>query len=255
MSASKTIVSAALARVGWAERPDGSNDDGGGPITRVNRRYGLRYEPWCAMWCGEVYDAAGSENGTAVVHPYTGTIYERAKARGWIGKPKPGGMLLWPGKHVEILIAPANRERTLWHTAGGNISDASRRQIRSISGAVCVELPELTDDADAPDVKYFLEDPAARNRLLGPWRGKRGLAHARRVSKQRPRSESPRVVHLGKQRFGVIIGPRKHYGPWLDKDERDRARSVLEKRLGRKLRPYRSGAGMAGQAEDLGKVS
>jgi hypothetical protein len=122
---------------------------------------------------------------------------------------------------------------------GGNVSDGVRRTIRDIRGATII-VPKALRETQPRRNLYWFEDPGAKKnqRLLGPWRGKRGLAKAREVAKKRPAWEQPRVKRVGKDRFGVLIGQRSLYGPWQDAPSRNRAMAIIKKRVNRQLRPY-----------------
>ena len=235
MSLNSKVVARAIKDVGRViERPLGSNDDGGGPITKMEAYWRMRYEPWCGMACSAwLRDVPGV---TDVSHPSTWTIVQQAKRKGWVtSTPVPGALIVWPpegGTHVEMVVEVLDRNTVA--TVGGNVSDRVQRKVRSLSGATLVVSPELRNGS-ATQRAYYLEDVAAKPKLYGPWRTKaqrekviQGLSPVARAAARRVRIRG---------RYGFTLG-RRVYGPWLDKASRDEARKVLERRLGRRLRPY-----------------
>ena len=70
----------------------------------------------------------------------------------------------------------------------------------------------------------YAEDPSAEAKKMV------GAHYAKAL-----RGKTAAVTAGGK--YGFTIG-RRVYGPWLDKDGRDNAAHVLERRLGRQLRPF-----------------
>jgi hypothetical protein len=235
------------------ERPLGSNDDGGGPITSMQAYWRMRYEPWCGMAASRWLRS--TPGVTDVSHPSTWTIVQQAKQRGWITtRPVPGCLIVWPpegGRHVEMVVEVIDANKVA--TVGGNVSDRTMRKVRSLQGASLVVSPELRNGDAAPRA-FYLEDTAVKPKLYGPWRtfAQRekviaGLSPAARASARRVRV---------KGRYAFTLG-RRVYGPWLDKAGRDEARKVLERSLGRTLRPYsvvRKTTANA-KAEALGRVT
>jgi hypothetical protein len=228
-------VAAALRDVGRViEKPLGSNDDGGGPITNMEAHWRMRYEPWCGMACSRWLRAVDGVND--VSHPSTWAIVQNAKRKGWVTtKPVPGALIVWPpegGTHVEMVVEVLDRNTVA--TVGGNVAHRVQRKVRSLKGASLVVSPELRNGS-AVSRAYYLEDTAVKPKLYGPWRTKaqreKVIAGLSPVARQ-----AARRVRI-KGRYAFTLG-RRVYGPWLDKDGRDNARKVLERRLGRTLRPY-----------------
>lgn len=235
MSLNEQVVSRALRDVGRViERPLGSNDDGGGPITDMEAHWGMRYEPWCGMACSRWLRAVPGV--TDVSHPSTWTIVQQAKKRGWVtNRPVPGALIVWPpegGTHVEMIVEVLDANTVA--TVGGNVSDRVQRKVRSLSGATLVVSPELRNGS-ASARAYYLEDVAVKPKLYGPWRTK--AMRERVIASLTPakRAAARRVRIRG--RYGFTLG-RRVYGPWLDKAARDNAQRILERRLGRRLRPF-----------------
>lgn len=216
------------------EKPLGANDDGGGPITQMEAHWRMRYEPWCGMACSRWLRAVPGV--TDVSHPSTWAIVQNAKRKGWItNRPVPGALIVWPpegGTHVEMVVEVLDRNTVA--TVGGNVSHRVQRKVRSLKGASLVVSPELRNGS-AVSRAYYLEDVAVKPKLYGPWRTKR--ARERVIALLRPalRNAARRVRIRG--RYGFTLG-RRVYGPWLDSGSRDRAQTILERRLGRRLRPY-----------------
>lgn len=232
-----SVVSIALRQVGVSEHPPGSNSG-----TRV-RQYQASTDlggtgwPWCAAFVEWVWARAGLD--TSICSPSTQTFADRARAARATGSPRPGAAFIIPGTHTGLLVAPAGGN--IWHTVEGNSGDAVARRVRDLSGTY-IAFPRGLAAAPAAPRLYWFSDPGAKKtqRLLGPWRGKRGLAAARKVAAARPRWEQPRVKRVGPNRFAVLIGQRSIYGPWHDSNSRDAALRVIRKRTGRTLRPYSS---------------
>jgi len=236
------------------ERPLGSNDDGGGPITQMQANpWKLRYQPWCGMACSRWLRAVPGV--TDVSHPSTWAIVQNAKRNGWVTTtPVPGCLIVWPpegGRHVEMVVEVLGGG--LVATCGGNVSDSTQRKVRELKGASLVVSPELRNGAAQPRA-YYLEDRAVTPKLYGPW-----LTMAQRekvIAGLRPalRDQARRVRVKG--RYGFTLG-RRVYGPWLDQASRDSARGTLERRLGRTLRPYSVArkTTTTAKAEGLGKTT
>ena len=253
MTPNQRVVATAARYIGVREKPPGSNDDGGGFITKSERYWSMRYEPWCGMACSAWLREAGV---TDVSHPATSVICSKGREKGWTTTtPVPGALIVWCGTHVEMLVSPANDSGTVWNTIGGNVSDSCQRKVRSLAGATIVVSPELRHGRPAQERVYFLEDPKATPRLYGPWRTRQ--AREKAISRMKPeqRAQARRVRVKGKYAFEL---GRKVYGPWLDEQGRDEAKGVLERRLGRQLRPFsrvRTTTGQAAAPDALGKTT
>ncbi len=254
MTPNQRVVASAARHVGAREKPPGSNDDGGGWITRIQRYWRMRFQPWCGMACSDWLREAGV---TDVSHPSTWEIVRKAREKGWTTTtPVPGALVVWPvngGRHVEMLVSEVSPG--VWNTIGGNVSDSVQRKVRALTDCTLVVSPELRHAKPSQERVYFLEDPGVTARLYGPWRTRR--ARERAISRLSPdkRAIARRVRVKGKYAFEL---GRKVYGPWLDEQGRDEAKAVLERRLGRKLRPFsrvRQSAGTAGAPEALGKTT
>ena len=251
MTPNQRVVATAARYIGVREKPPGSNDDGGGWITKIERYWSMRYEPWCGMACSAWLREAGV---TDVSHPATSVICSRGREKGWTTTtPVPGALIVWCGTHVEMLVSEVSPG--VWNTIGGNTSDSVARRVRSLAGATIVVSPELRHAKPSQERVYFLEDPGVTPRLYGPWRTRQ--ARERAISRLSPdkRAIARRVRVKGKYAFEL---GRRVYGPWLDEQGRDEAKAVLERRLGRQLRPFsrvRQSAGTAAAPEALGKTT
>ena len=258
MATGDKVVEIALAEVGVTEVPLGSNRGPRVQQYQAPTELGGTGWPWCAAFVEWVWEKAGGID-TNVCNPSTWTMHTRARAMGLLGSPRPGAALIWPGKHVEILVAPT-ATANVWHCVGGNVSDAVRRTVRDVSTGEVIVPKGL--EASRPARRYFLEDVGARKqrRVYGPWRGDRGLEYARVIAvRARSQGLEAKVKRVGPgQRFATLVGPRVIYGPWSAPESRDKARRILEERLGRMLRPYSTGLNYvpgAAQAADLGKTT
>lgn len=251
MTLNERVVATAARYVGVREKPLGSNDDGGGPITKWEAHWGMRYEPWCGMACSAWLREAGV---TDVSHPATSVICSQGKAKGWTtNTPVPGALIVWCGTHVEMLVSQVSPG--VWNTIGGNTGDQVARRVRSLAGATIVVSPELRNNKPVVQREFYLEDPAVKPTLYGPWPTKAG--RDRKIASLRPALRpQARKVKVGRK-YGFTLG-RRVYGPWLDEASRNDARKVLERRLGRTLRPFSrvvQAQGTPAAAEALGKTN
>ena len=252
MTANQRVVATAARYVGVREKPPGSNDDAGGWITKIERYWSMRYQPWCGMACSAWLREAGV---TDVSHPATSVICSRGREEGWVtNTPVPGALIVWCGTHVEMLVSPATPDGSVWNTIGGNTSDSVARRVRSLAGATLVVSPELRHAQPSIVREFYLEDPRVTPKLYGPWRTKAGREKA--IKSLSPANQRlARRVRVG-GKYGFTIG-RRVYGPWLDKDGRDKAALVLERRLGRQLRPFsrvRTTTGVSAAPQALGNT-
>lgn len=235
MTLNERVVATAARYIGVRENPDGANDDGGGFITKAERYWGMRYEPWCGMFASAVLRES---DVTDVSHPSTWTIVQKAREKGWVtNKPVPGALIVWPedgGRHVEMLVSPAGAPNT-WNCIGGNVQNQCRRTVRELTGCTLVVSPELRNPEPIVLRNYYLEDPAVVPKLYGPWILRENRERA--ISRLTPANQAiARRVRVG-DKYAFTLG-RRVYGPWLDKAGRDSAQIVLEQRLGRALRPF-----------------
>lgn len=232
MTPNQRVVATAARYVGVRENPLGSNR---GPlIDQWERHWGMLGEPWCGLYLSAVLRESGV---TDVSHPSTWIIVQRARENGWTTKvPVPGALVVWPvngGRHVEMLVSQASPG--VWNTIGGNVSDSVQRKVRALTDCTLVVSPELRKAQPAIERRYYLEDPKVTPTFYGPWRTKEMRERAiSRLSAENQRL-ARRVRTGGK--YGFTLG-RRVYGPWLDKAGRDQAQKVLERRLGRTLRPF-----------------
>lgn len=256
-SPGERVATTAERYVGVRENPLGSNR--GNPYPdRWQRPWGLGYGwPWCGAFAAAMYTTAGVDD-EKIAHPSTAEIYRRAKsARAIITRPIPGAMILWPGKHVGIVVRDLGGGVCL--TVEGNSGDSvayRRRAYGPGSGVVFVAPREVrvNDVPASPRRDYYLEDVAASPILRGPWR----LRNSReRVIARLPADRRSRVRRVRADKgFAFYDGPRRVYGPWASKASRDNAQRVLEDRLGRRLRPYsRLSKTSAPKAESIGKTT
>lgn len=248
MTAGEQVATRAERYVGVEENPLGSNR--GNPYPDAwERPWGMGYGwPWCGAFAAAMFRECNvSDDG--IGNPSTAVMYERAKARGAIvSRPVPGAYILWPGKHVGIVVRDIGGGIAL--TVEGNSGDGVRYRRRAYADAVLVAPKSVRDYKPAPPARrYYLDDPGARPRLVGPWR-----TLAAREKALRKVQGHIRRVRVGKK-FAAYVGVPSVYGPWGDAASRDAARKVLEARLGRKLRPYsRAIETVPTGADDMGKV-
>lgn len=249
MTPNERVVATAARYIGVRENPLGSNR---GPIIdKWERHWGMQGQPWCGLACSAWLREAGV---TDVSHPATWIICSRGREKGWVTtRPVPGALIVWCGTHVEMLVSQVSPG--VWNTIGGNVSDSVQRKVRSLEGCTIVVSPELRHAQPALQREYFLEDPWVTPRYYGPWRTR--TMRERAIARLTPANrKAARRVRDGKG-YGFELG-RRVYGPWLDKDGRNAAELVLERRLGRTLRPFsrvRRAPGSTVQAEALGRTT
>lgn len=248
MTPGQRVIKIASKYVGVREVPDGSNQSP--QINKWAAHWGMKAVPWCGLYCSAVLREA---KVTDVSHPSTYLICENAKKKGWIGKPVPGALIVWCGTHVGILVEELSPG--VWRTLEGNTSNSVAYRTRSLSGATIVVPPEVAKNPDIPAAKrqYWLEDPSANPTLMGPWRRKssRDSVYEKMAAARKRRARKVRV----KGKYGISVGPRRTYGPWMDAESRDAAKKLLEK-SGKKLRPYSTTVTTKpAAAEDLGQTT
>jgi hypothetical protein len=250
------ILDALEGEVGVVEQPAGSNRGPRVEAYQASTSLGGTGWPWCAALYCWALQQAGVDAATAkrIASPSTAVMCQVARSEGLVTSPRPGAAIVWCGTHVETLHTYLGGG--VWRCIGGNTGDGVRWTTRSVSGALVYGPPGLEDAGtdDLPPVRYWLEDPAAEYRVVGPW-AHREWAEARLAGLDPEVRAQARVVEPGSGGYAIRIGPPRHYGPWASKDARDRrARPALEARLGRELRPYRTGPRPAA-AEQLGKTT
>lgn len=251
MTPNQRVVAVAAKYVGVRENPPGSNR--GKYIDQWENYWKLGYLGW--PWCGAFSSAVLREAGvTDVSHPSTAEICRKAHQRGWVtNNPVPGALIVWCGTHVEILVS--ERSPGVWNTIGGNTDDMVARRVRSLKGAMIVVSPELRGGKVERERAYYLEDLKAKKpRFSGPWRTR--VMREKAIKRLSPAMQRTvrRVRIRGKYAF-EFGGERRVYGPWLDPAGRENAQKILEKRLGRRLRPFSRVTNNTGAAEALGKTT
>jgi len=247
MTEGEKVARQAQKYVGVREVPMGSNR--GPQVEKWQKPWGMGAGwPWCAAFADAMYKEAGvSDDG--IGHPSTAVMYQRAKAQNAIVKrPYPGAYILWPGVHVGIIVRDLGGGVCL--TVEGNAGDGVMHKRRAYGSAVIVAPKAVRDYRQAaPARRYYLEDRGAKPRFVGPWRRKAARERALRNAKG-----FVRRVKVG-NKFAAYVGPRRVYGPWSTKAARDKARVILQRRIGRTLRPYsRPVKQVKVSAQEMGKV-
>lgn len=163
MTSGEKVIASFRKRLGVHEIPMGSNDDGGGPITRWNGRWNMRRVPWCGTSSDGVYDEAGVDDG-GLGSPSTFQIVENARREGRLrSRPVPGCYAVWrPGSHGHVEIVIRQLTSTAARTIGGNTGDAVREHDRDIRDAFFVVPPALEEKPKPVfTTVYWWEDPKA----------------------------------------------------------------------------------------------
>ena len=253
------IIDIASSQVGLAESPAHSNR---GPISKFGALYGswMQGQPWCAAFVGWCWTQAGVPDATSICTPSTGSNCQIARAKGLTTSPRTGAALVWCGEHTGLLVESLGG--SLWRTCEGNTSDEVAFRTRDIGGTVIHGPPGLGTAAAAAapafETVYYLED--TRVKTFGPWATRdqreqviKGLPAARQAVVRRVRL----ATGAGKVGYGWCEGPeRRYWGPFVSKAARDRARGLLQARLGVTLRPFaqRRAARLSGTGEPLGNT-
>jgi hypothetical protein len=228
------VVAAAERELGTREIPWGSNSGPRVQLYQASTHLRGTGWPWCAAWVEYVWERAGLTDHPA--DPSTWIMYQRAKARGELGAPRPGGAILWPGTHTGLVVA-VDLARAVVHTIEGNTSDQVARRVRAVKGAVFVNPRDLSDGPVTVPL-YWLEDPGARVDVYGPWR-LRSWAERKLASLEPDTRRMASIVEPGTGGYAIRVG-RRLYGPWRHLEAAKDAQAVLERRLGRGLRRYRT---------------
>jgi hypothetical protein len=253
----------AESQIGTSEAPRGSNRGARVQAYQASTTLPGTGWPWCAAFICWVWQEAGFDRDLVrrIASPCTATMCSRARGEELTCTPRAGAALVWCGTHVELLHTPLGG--STWRCIGGNTSDGVRWTTRSVSGALIFAPAGLADIAvprkPAFQTFYYLEDPKADYEVKGPWK-KRASAQEVFEGLKPEVKRVTKVVRTGKGVFALRIGEPGNYGPWRGleaKKNRDRAGKILEKRLGRRLRPWsqKRRVAAAGRAEALGKTT
>lgn len=226
------ILNTAARDVGHAESPLGSNDDGGGLITRINRAWGLIRQPWCNMWSDDVYKRADvDDNG--IQSPATWITGSNARRAGYlIDYPIPGCLICWEGRHIGIVRRVWTR--TIVDTYEGNSGDRVAERTREQGDAIYIAVPALRQAAVTPPKPiriWCFEDLQAPRLHPGRWRSKLFAQRAKRKL-----GGLGRRAQLTKRggRWRLVL-PREHR--FNTKSGRDAWRRKAEAQWGRPMRP------------------
>lgn len=236
----RRIVARAEQDAGRTEQPLGSNR---GPwLDTVQRAASeahgwgdwLLGQPWCGTWAWYVYDSLGVPEADNPAHPSTEEMWQKAIRKGTLTTtPIVGGPIVWRGIHTGIVVAVGP---DVVHTIEGNSSDMVARRIRPRNGTHRYIAPTWIVQGTVR-TEYWLEDLKANPRVWGPWKR---LAQARRALAGMPPARRNRsvIVQPGGGGYAIREGSPKRYGPWAAEASRKNAQAALEKRLGRRLRPF-----------------
>lgn len=249
MTKGEKVVNKALEYLGVSE-VWGSNR--GPQIDKWEARWNLKGEPWCGMFADAMFAEADVDDSD-LCHPSTAEMCRRATEQRafWNGNGKVPAGSLWIkcGIHVAIVMADLG-DGTVKTIEGnfGNKVDIGRRRISD--GKIII--PPAVAASVEPPVKYeyWLEDTKAKQSLfqvngnVGVWATKAArdkrlteLAKSPNWKKYHPRAIA-RKDSKGRQRYYILLGPLTYYGPFATKEMRNDARAILEKKLGRSLRPF-----------------
>jgi hypothetical protein len=255
--------------LGQSEDPNRPNRSGGPVVDACQIASG--YSPPGVPWCGCLQKYAAMnikyQSYIDICDGYTGYIYDRAKARGWV-KPggastPPGSLFIISGKHVGAVLSSGADYFT---TIEGNAADACRSQTRAWSdGWVAIVPPDLGTTANGTRNVFGFEDLNTKPQRFGGWKVKSGRDAKMAAFKSshpgwwvRPikiATQSPYAFEAGKP---GTFGKTWNYGPWENKETRD---SKLDgwKRLNHgNVRTYAktvNGGGPTGGSSGIGNVN
>jgi hypothetical protein len=231
------VVNEALSFDWVQEQPDGSN--GGGPIDIWEQAWGLHHVAYCGMFVDAMYRRAKVDDA-GLCHPSTAEMCRRARAAGavWDGRGAvpPGALWTACGKHTGMVVV--DRGGGLVSTIEGNHMNGVNPGLRRAADGLIIIPPAIVAVEPPPEFIWFLEDPAARPKLFGPWQE---YANFKRRWDGLPpeRRKRARIVRGAKGGWAWIEGPLRTRGPWLELDDVTHAQEALEARLGRRLRRIR----------------
>lgn len=143
----QNILSIAQSRIGYTEKPAGSNN------TEFGEWYGLNGDKWCGIFVSYCYNFGGYGIGH-IDRPegfhYVPTMYHRSKQRGWrTDDPKPADIVLidfnGDGKydHTGIFVKWIDKSKGSFLCIEGNTSFDDRSS-QSNGGAVADRLRTVT---------------------------------------------------------------------------------------------------------------
>lgn len=206
-------------------------------------RWGLKGVAWCGIFADAMFAEADVDDDD-LCHPAVAEMCRRARSIGavWDGRSTIPPGALWAACGVHVGIITADLGGGIVSTIDGNSGNAVSMRTRSVDTALIIIPPAVLADVPPPAPPepirtYWVEDQRAEPKLYGPWatRASRDRAFA---SIPKIRQRRARLVRGRGGGYAWIEGPRRLYGPWSSQEARDRAQDVLERRLGRNLRPF-----------------
>lgn len=207
------------------------NRSGDPIVDACQRMYGLQGEPWCAMGAGYVIanspaSSAFKDKARQIMHPYTGTIFDRAKERGWVtagGASTPtGALFIIRGRHVGMVWRSyADGTFLTWEANSGDAVRSNRRAWSD--GWQAIVIPGTGNaQAQGTVAGYGFDD--RRVVLKGGWQ----TPHARDLQQRAWAKAHPdwwtQAVRVRKPSpYAFRTGPkgtwdRWSFGPWLGPD-------------------------------------
>lgn len=232
------LVAHEMTYLGTHERPDGSNDDEGGPITRWQKAVGLYglpadRKPWCGTFQEAMFRELGiDDHGCA--SPSTDFTCSAAQRHGWFAPvyaPVPAGALMVKcGVHIEAAVrdlGPLGSHRAV-RCIGGNVNDGVYLTTRSTDDFRPIVGPWCAAGAPAPITMYGFDDVTLAPIIYGPWGTKSQREDVIRFHwADMDHLHLIRRVYLADRpnhfAFEVVSRERWHFGPWDDKPTRDEA--------------------------------
>lgn len=242
MTPGEEVVKHALQFVGVHEL-NGTNTGSPQPDGWERRVYGSIGVPWCACYVSSMWeDILGKKNLDGLYSASTQLMFDTARAKGlMLRSPVVGCAFVYPGVHIG-LVTKVLSDRVI-SSVEGNHGDAVATDQRAYgygTGLYFIAPREIIRNSTPelpPERLYYVEDMSAEPILRGPWIGrKRRDAKLRSLSPERRKAARP--VDLGKNKFGFLEGPRRLYGPYPKKEQRDATLQKLQAKF--PGRPFRA---------------
>ena len=263
MSTGSRYVDAASRWLGLVENPKGSNK--GGPIMDWTRYAGYSSpQPWCGIFVKAMASSKfgiGWANMESVTHGYTGTIVDRAKAKGWLrkgGASVPTGSLFvkgGPTGHVGIVLEAGT---TTFRTVEGNVNDGVRSYTRSWADGWQAVTPPDTGTSPSREM-YGFEDLNIKPKRYGGWAGPEARDKQMRAFAQANPDKWTRAIRISAPSpYAFEAGPKGtygmtwDYGPWSSKQTRDEQMHKWIASNHGNVRTYRVSKSTLGPADDEG---
>ena len=217
--------------------------------------YGRSNTPWCANFLILISNQVGYKNyqhqkNGGIGHGYTGYMWDKAKAKGWLkSTPVPGSIGIKNGKHVFLVVTKPNSSG-YYESIGGNESDKVRHATRHTSEGWSFIVPPDLGSATGSTTKtmYAFEDLHLKPKIFGGWPSKqtRDDQYDKRAA-YNERENTGRWLRKVKVKGNYAFeegepgtwGQTYNFGGWESKASRDKVMADYQaSNPGRPLRTY-----------------